>query len=71
MIERAKTVEICTEGGCKRRITVKDSVMTTKALRKILKRFGGEEKDEFYWFEDKKMYHEVIKKLRKEGVFVN
>ncbi|MCI8587786.1 MAG: hypothetical protein HFJ49_04160 [Clostridia bacterium] len=71
MIERAKTVEIRTAGGYRRRITVMDSVMTTKSLRKILKRFGGEEKEQYYWFEDRKRYNDVIKKLCDEGAFVN
>lgn len=71
MIDRAKTVVIQTTGGYTTRITVKDSIMTTKSLRKILKRFGGKERENDFWFEDKRMYYNVIETLRDEGAFVN
>lgn len=70
MIERAKTVEIRTTGGYRNRVTVKDSIMTAKSLRKILKRFGGKEIENYFWFEDKRMYYNVIENLRDEGAFV-
>ena len=66
MIKRAKTVKLLTGGhGC--RITVENSKMTSKKLRRILKKHGGEERVDFYWFETNKQYWAVIKELSDEG----
>lgn len=66
MIKRAKTVKLLTGGyGC--RITVENSKMTSEKLRRILEKHGGEEKEDYCWFETNTQYWAAIKELTDKG----
>ncbi len=70
MIKRAKTVMLYTGGyGC--RITVENSVMSAKKLRRILLKHGGVEKESHCWFDDNKQFWEAIEELCKAGASTN
>ena len=70
MIVRAKTVMLYTGGhGC--RITVENSKMSAKKLRRILQKHSGVERETHYWFEDEKQFWKAIEELSKEGATHN
>ena len=70
MIRRAKTVKLYTGGyGC--RITVENSKMTSKKLRRILEKHGGEDKGDYCWFPTNKQFWAAIKELSDEGATNN
>lgn len=70
MIERAKTVMLCTGGyGC--RMTVINSVMSAKKLRRILLKYGGIEMEAYFWFNDGEQLRKAVEELSEAGAYLN
>ncbi len=70
MIKRAKTVILYT-GGWSSRITVENSIMSAKKLRRILLKHGGIEKENYCWFDNNEQFWEAIEELSKAGASHN
>ena len=68
-IRRAKIVTLYT-GGWRAHVAIENSIMSAKKLRKILRKHGGEEREEYFWFYDNESFWKVIKELSELGAIV-